>query len=65
MKRAVLPKVAKALMLAGALLAINTPPLIARGNAVVCSVTVNPGQVCTVTTSCFLGVCHCVTVCCC
>jgi hypothetical protein len=49
------------------LVAMNLPPAMPTANAeaVKCVVNIQPGQVCTTTVSCFLGVCTCVTVCCC
>jgi len=60
-------KLANALIVAGALVAMNLPPAMPTANAeaVKCVVNIQPGQVCTTTVSCFLGVCTCVTVCCC
>lgn len=57
----------RALMITGALVAMNMPPLVSSANAqaIKCNVTIDPGQVCTVSTSCFLGYCHGVVVCCC
>jgi len=58
---------AKALLVAGVLVAMIMPPVISTANAegVKCVVNVDPGQVCTTTVSCFFGVCTCITVCCC
>lgn len=53
----------RVLMLAVSLVVINLPPLVQKANALECTVNVPPGGSCTTTTSCFLGVCHCVTVC--
>ena len=58
---------AKTIVIAGALLTANMIPLTAKAAAggTACIVNVPPGGSCTVTTSCFVGVCHCVVVCCC
>lgn len=67
MKMLAAPKLAKALVLAGAMLAINMAPMTAKADAgpVNCIVPVTPGQTCLVSVSCWLGVCHCTVVCCC
>jgi hypothetical protein len=67
MKTIVTGSLAKALMLAGALLTINMAPMTARADTggTPCSVIVPPGGSCTVTTSCFMGYCKCIVVCCC
>jgi hypothetical protein len=67
MKKLVIPKLAKALVLAGALIAVNMAPMTARADAggTNCLVPVLPGQTCSVSTDCFMGVCTCIVVCCC
>jgi len=61
-------RIAKALLVTGALAALNLSPAALRadsGGGSVCTFYPPPGEtcICTVTTTCIFEVCHCVVVC--